>query len=125
MTFGPSGLVRRGLSPRPHSDPIDGLLAQVTGRKRVWMAPACAAPNVYNHVGVFSQVDFRRVDYDRFPLMRNVGIIECDRSRGPVVHSDWLVARRRILDVSASVRFGHVKWNTHFETPHPPLRPPS
>jgi hypothetical protein len=100
-----------------HFDHSNGLLCQVLGRKRVWLAPASAMPNVYNYpVGVFSQVDFRCPDYDRFPLMRNVNILECEIGPGDLlfIPVGWWHAVES-LDVCASVRFGHFKWeNTSF-----------
>jgi hypothetical protein len=104
-----------------HYDPSNGLLAQVFGRKRAWLAPASAMPNVYNYpVGVFSQVDFRDIDYVKFPLMRDVKLLECEIGPGDLlfIPVGWWHAIEA-LEPSASVRFGHFKWgNTDVDTSH-------
>lgn len=60
----------------PHHDLLNIVMAQIYGRKRWWLADPRYADRVYNHIGVFSQVDLSNPDFDRFPLLREVPIID-------------------------------------------------
>ena len=72
LIFGPAGTV----TPL-HHDTLNVLLAQVYGRKSVKLIPSNQLHLVYNNIGVFSDVDCSRPDYDRYPLFKEA---DCHKS---------------------------------------------
>jgi ribosomal protein L16 Arg81 hydroxylase len=59
-----------------HHDEVALFHVQIVGRK-VWkLISPLYGPNMYNHIGVFSMMDVHNIDYNRFPKMRGVKIIE-------------------------------------------------
>jgi hypothetical protein len=101
LWFGPAGTV----TPL-HHDSMNVLLAQVLGRKVVTLIPSFETPLVYNHVGVYSEVDYEAPDYDRYPLFRNVSSLEVVLQPGEAlfIPVGWW-HHVRSLDVSISVSF--------------------
>lgn len=71
MWVGPKGT----LTPL-HHDEACLLHAQLVGRKRWRLVSPLHLPNVYNHLAVFSKLDINNIDYAKFPLMRNVEILD-------------------------------------------------
>jgi len=59
-----------------HHDICIIIHAHFYGSKRWQLIPPAYTPNVYNSRHVFSDVDIRNLDYDRFPTMRNVPILD-------------------------------------------------
>lgn len=59
-----------------HFDLTNNMLIQIYGSKKVTLFPANQVPLLYNYTHVFSEVDYPNVDYQRYPLMRNVTPIE-------------------------------------------------
>jgi hypothetical protein len=80
----PAGRVPNGffwLGPRGtvtplHHDLTNNFMAQVLGRKRVWLVAPEETPVLANHVHCYSEVDLRAIDYDRFPALRDVRVLE-------------------------------------------------
>lgn len=110
LWFGPAGTV----TPL-HHDTSNILVAQVVGRKRFRMIPAAQWQYVYNHVGVFSEVDLDSPDLERYPLFRNATILDVVLLPGemlfvPVGWWHHVVA----LDVSMTVSFTHFAYPNHF-----------
>lgn len=101
MWFGPSGTI----TPL-HHDTADIFLAQVRGRKRITLIPAAQKALVYNHTGVFSQVDCERPDYISHPLYRYAEktVIELSPGEMLFIPVGWW-HHVRALDVSISVSF--------------------
>lgn len=66
----------KGVFTPLHHDLTNNMLVQIYGRKKVTLIPALQVPNLYNDSHVFSQVPFPQVDYDKYPLMRNVTPME-------------------------------------------------
>jgi hypothetical protein len=101
MWFGPGGTV----TPL-HHDTADIFLAQVQGRKRVTMIPASNKALVYNHIGVFGEVDCEHPDYIRHPLYRYAEKTVFELSPGEIlfIPVNWW-HHIRALDVSMSVSF--------------------
>jgi hypothetical protein len=80
MWFGPAG------TRTPfHHDLTNSFMCQVMGRKRVKLIPSCELPYVYNNFHCYSQVDGYHIDYDKFPLMRNVQILDCELQPGDML----------------------------------------
>lgn len=67
LWFGPAGTV----TPL-HYDNYDILLCQVIGRKRVILIHPSETANLYNHTGVFSEVDCEAPDPVRHPLYAGI-----------------------------------------------------
>lgn len=68
-----------------HHDLTNNFMAQVMGSKRVKLIPACELPYMYNHFHCYTPVDGYAIDYEKFPLMRNVQILECDLHAGEIL----------------------------------------
>ncbi|HKD08955.1 MAG TPA: cupin-like domain-containing protein [Bryobacteraceae bacterium] len=99
--FGPAG-TRTPL----HHDTMNILLAQVLGRKKITLIPSFETHLVYNHVGVYSQVDCENPDPERFPLFSKASKFETVLEPGEVlfIPVGWW-HQVRSLDVSISVSF--------------------
>lgn len=69
--FGPAGTI----TPL-HHDPVNLIMAHIYGRKRWRLISPNQTPLMYNYVGVFSKVDGENPDYAKYPLYKNVKIIE-------------------------------------------------
>lgn len=107
LWFGPKGTITPA-----HHDMTNNLMAQVLGRKRVRIASAIYQPHIYNHYHVFSQVDLADIDYDRFPEMRAVQVLDCILNPGQLLFLPvgcW--HHVEALDVSITMTFT----NFHFE----------
>jgi hypothetical protein len=99
--FGPAGTV----TPL-HHDPMNLMMAQVYGRKRWRLISPAATPLVYNDIGVFSRVDLENIDYEKYPLFKDVQIIEAVLEPGEVIFVPvgwWHQVKG--LDVSISLSF--------------------
>ena len=99
--FGPSGTI----TPL-HHDPINLMMAQVYGRKRWRLISPAQTPLLYNYVGVFSKVDCENPDYNRYPLFKDVNIIETVLEPGEVIFIPvgWW-HQVKALDISISLSF--------------------
>ena len=75
--FGPAGTV----TPL-HHDVMNILMTQVYGRKTVLLISPDQTHRIYNHVGVFSEVDPEQPDYERFPRYRHVDVMRADLEPG-------------------------------------------
>lgn len=80
LWFGPAGTV----TPL-HHDLTNNFMAQVRGRKLVRLIQSNELPYVYNNLHCYSEVDLGNIDYERFPLMRNAHIIDCEISPGEIL----------------------------------------
>lgn len=115
LWFGPSG----SITPL-HHDTMNLILTQLYGRKRIWLIPSYQLPRVYNNVGVFSPVDVENLDYIRFPLLRDVKIIEVVLEPGEAlfIPVGWW-HQVRSLDISISVSFENFIWPNNYDIPNP------
>ena len=66
----------RGTFTPLHHDLTHNFMAQVMGRKHIWLVNPLHTPSIYNQLHCFSDVDLRKVDFDRHPLMRDVEVFE-------------------------------------------------
>jgi len=69
--FGPKG----NYTPL-HHDETNNMFLQIYGRKKYYMIPPLQTPYLYNDTAVFSPLDFRDPDFNRYPLAANVTPIE-------------------------------------------------
>jgi len=115
--FGPAGTV----TPL-HHDPVNLILAQVSGRKRVRMISPEQTPLMYNHVGVFSKVDGENPDLEKYPLYKNVKIVEFILEPGEAIFIPvgwWHHVKS--LEVSISVSFTNFVFPNHYEWKYPQI----
>src|SRR5919202_2271691 len=99
--FGPTGTI----TPL-HHDPLNLMMAQVYGRKRWRIISPDHTPLLYNYVGVFSKVDCENPDYNKYPLFKNVNIIETVLEPGELmfIPVGWW-HQVKSLDISLSLSF--------------------
>ena len=99
-----------------HHDLTNNFMAQVLGRKHVKLIPACDAAYVYNHLHCYSQVDGHRIDYDRFPLMNEAQVMECELAPGELLFLPvgcWHYVEG--LSPSVTMSFINFKLDNNFE----------
>lgn len=116
--YGPAGTV----TPL-HHDPVNLLLAQVSGRKLVRMIPPYQTPFLYNYIGVFSQVDLENPDYQKYPLFKNVRPIEFVLEPGEVIFIPvgwWHHVRS--LEPSISVSMTNFVFPNTYEWKYPQVK---
>jgi ribosomal protein L16 Arg81 hydroxylase len=113
--YGPAGTV----TPL-HHDEMNIFMAQVTGRKRVILVPPNEVDLVYNHRGVYSQVDAGNPDYARFPKYADASIHEVELGPGEVLFLPvgwWHYVQA--LDVSITITFNNFKFPNEYRWQHP------
>lgn len=113
--FGPAGTI----TPF-HHDLTNNFMAQVIGRKRVKIVAACDVPYMYNHEHCFTYVDARKIDYERFPAMKEVTVLDCVIGPGDVLFLPvgcWHFVEG--LDVSVTVSFTNFRWDNDFTGNYP------
>lgn len=106
-----------------HHDLTNNFMAQVLGRKRVRVIPACEIAHMYNTEHCFSAVDGRAIDLARYPLMRDVRVLECILQPGEILFLPvgcWHFVEA--LDVSATVSFTNFLWDNDFTAEYPRLQ---
>jgi hypothetical protein len=115
--FGPAGTI----TPL-HHDPVNLMMAQVYGRKRWRIISPDHTPLLYNYVGVFSKVDCENPDYNKYPLFKNVNIIETVLEPGEVIFMPvgwWHQVKS--LDISLSLSFTNFVFPNHYNYKDPNL----
>ena len=108
--FGPKGTV----TPL-HHDLTNNFMAQVLGRKLVRLIPPFELPSIYNHRHCFTEVDLDRPDYERFPLFRDVAVIDVEIGPGDLLFVPvgwWHYVRS--LDVSITMTFTNFVFDNDF-----------
>jgi len=101
LWFGPAGTV----TPL-HHDSMNVLLTQIIGSKLVTLIPSFELPLVYNHIGVYSEVDCEAPDYNTHPLFEQTSRMQVVLEPGQAlfIPVGWW-HHVRSLDVSISVSF--------------------
>ena len=103
-----------------HHDLTNNFMAQVMGRKRLRIIPACEAANVYNQRHCFSQLDGRAIDLRRFPAAAQAQLLECVLEPGEILFLPvgcWHFVEA--LDVSLTVAFTNFRWDNDFYSNYP------
>lgn len=116
--FGPAGTI----TPL-HHDPVNLVMAHVTGRKRWRIISPDQTPLLYNYIGVFSKVDCENPDYEKYPSFRDVNIIEVVVEPGEVIFIPigWW-HQVKALDISFSLSFTNFVFPNQFVHENPELR---
>ncbi len=113
--FGPAGTI----TPL-HHDPVNLMLAQVVGRKKIKLFPPQQTPFLYNKVGVFSKVDPENPNLEKYPLFKQAKPIELILEPGEVIFIPvgwWHHVKS--LDLSISVSFTNFIFPNHYEWRNP------
>lgn len=113
--FGPEGT----LTPF-HHDLTNNFMAQVVGRKRVLIIPACEIARMPNPFHCFTPVDGRAVDIERYPSLADVRIQACVLEPGETLFLPvgcWHFVES--LDVSVTISFTNFKWDNDFYSNYP------
>jgi len=116
--FGPAGTI----TPL-HHDPLNLMMAHVSGRKRWRLISPDYTPLLYNFVGVFSEVDLENPDYEAYPLFRQVKFIETVLEPGEIIFVPvgwWHQVKG--LDVSLSVSFTNFVFPNEYTYLNPQIR---
>ncbi|KAK7574138.1 hypothetical protein V9T40_011329 [Parthenolecanium corni] len=107
--FGPSNTV----SPL-HYDPKHNFLAQVVGKKRVFLIDPKWSENVYPYDDFLlfntAQVDLENIDYEKFPKFENTEIFECILEAGEMLYIPpkwWHHIRAQSVSFSVSFWWGN------------------
>jgi len=110
--FGPKGTI----TPL-HHDLTNNFMAQVRGRKLVRLVPPYELPNLYNSRHCFSAVDLDRPDYDKFPLFRNVTVLDVAIGPGDLLFLPvgWW-HHVRALEVSITMTFTNFVFDNDFSS---------
>lgn len=110
MFLGPKGTI----TPN-HHDLTNNLLIQVRGSKKIYLCDSLQQPNMYNHNHVFSRVDLSAIDYDKYPLMKNVTVKEVILNAGQAlfIPCGWW-HQVKALDFSVSMTYTSFKANNTY-----------
>lgn len=110
--IGPAGTITPA-----HHDLTNNFMAQIVGRKRVHLVDGLDIPRMYNHLHVYSEVDLEHIDYDRFPLMRDVDVLSYDLQPGELLFLPvgWW-HQVRALDLSITVTFTNFVFDNDFHS---------
>jgi ribosomal protein L16 Arg81 hydroxylase len=116
--FGPAGTV----TPL-HHDPLNLIMAHVTGRKRWRLISPNYTPLLYNYIGVFSNVDLECPDYEKYPLFRQVQVIETILEPGEIIFIPvgWW-HQVKALEISLSLSFTNFIYPNSYTYQNPSIR---
>ena len=78
--FGPAGTVTS-----LHHDLTNNLMVQVVGSKRVKLINAIQQPRLANNLHCHSDIDLNNIDFERFPELKHVNIIDVTLKAGEVL----------------------------------------
>lgn len=116
--FGPAG------THTPlHHDTLMLFHTQVVGRKRWRFISPLQTPRLYNHNNVFSPIDLDSPDFARFPLFRDVKVLEVIAQPGDTVFlplGGW--HQVTALDISLSFSYSNLALPNHYSYLNPEIR---
>jgi len=116
--FGPAGT-----NTPLHHDTLMLLHTQVVGRKRWRFISPLETPRVYNYFGVFSPIDIDHPDLVRYPLFRDVKVLDVIVEPGETVFLPlawWHQVSG--LDISMSVSYTNIDLPNDYEFVDPQIR---
>lgn len=93
-----------------HHDQTNNMFVQVFGRKRFLLLPPNQVPYLYNECTVFSPVDLRNIDAEKYPLAKNTTPIELVLNPGDTlfIPVGWW-HQVESLDISISITMTNFK----------------
>ena len=98
-----------------HHDLTNNFMAQVMGRKRILIIPACEIQRTYNHLHCFTKVDGRQIDFDQHPAMREAVVQEVILNPGEILFLPvgcWHYVEG--LDISCTLSFTNFVFDNDF-----------
>lgn len=113
--FGPAGTI----TPF-HHDLTNNVMMQLVGRKRVRLVSPSDTPRMYNDRHCFTPVDGAAPDVERWPLLREVEIIDCVLEPGEILFLPvgwWHYVEA--LDISITIAATHFRWDNDFYSRYP------
>ncbi|HBB33701.1 MAG TPA: hypothetical protein DDZ80_27120 [Cyanobacteria bacterium UBA8803] len=116
--FGPAGTI----TPL-HHDPMNLFMAHIYGRKRWRLISPSYTPLVYNNVGVFSDVDLENPDYEKYPLFKEVRVIETVLEPGEVIFVPvgwWHQVKG--LDITIALSFTNLVFPNEYNYKNPNIQ---
>lgn len=98
-----------------HHDLTNNFMAQVVGRKQIKLISPLHQPLLYNHLHCYSEVDLDNIDFDRFPLFRQVKIHEVTLHPGELLFLPvgWW-HHVRALDASITITYTNFRERNDF-----------
>lgn len=108
--FGPKGTI----TPL-HHDLTNNFMAQVRGRKLVRLVAPYQLPGLYNDRHCFSAVDLDKPDFDKFPLFREVSVLDVEIAPGDLLFLPvgwWHYVRS--LETSITMTFTNFVFDNDF-----------
>jgi len=120
LWIGPAGTV----TPL-HHDPLNVMMAHIQGRKRWRLISPDYTPLLYNYIGVFSKVDLEHPDYEKYPLFKQVQMIETVLEPGEIIFVPvgwWHQVRG--LEISFSLSVTNFAFPNTYTYHNPSLRDP-
>ena len=105
----------KGIETPIHHDLTNNLMAQVRGRKHVRLIAPFESAHVYNYAHRYSRIDAFDIDYEQFPAMRDVTVMDVEIGPGDMlfVPVGWWHAVRG-LDVTMTLTFMHFTFDNDF-----------
>lgn len=110
----------KGTKTPLHHDENGLLHLQLKGRKTWKFISPLDAPNIYHRVAVFSNVDIYNLDFEKYPAMQNVKILEVTVEEGEAMFlpQGWWHAVEA-LDNSISLAMVAFEWPNHWRLDYP------
>jgi len=113
--FGPAGTV----TPF-HHDLTNNFMMQIAGRKRIRLIAPWDTPKLQNHRHCFTPVDGRHIDFNRFPVMQDVAVIDCVLAPGEILFLPvgwWHFVEA--MEISITVAATNFRWDNEFVKNYP------
>jgi len=116
--FGPAGTI----TPL-HHDTLMLCHTQIVGRKRWRFISPLQTPKLYNHFDVYSPIDLDHPDLERYPLFRDVTVLEVIVEPGETVFLPlgWW-HQVTALDTSLSFSYSNLAVPNHYSFANPTIR---
>jgi len=106
----------KGAYTTMHQDLMGLINVQILGSKKWQIVSILDTPRVYNHVTIFSELNTKKIDFDKHPLMRDVKIIEVTVNEGDAIFMPfcwWHTVEA--LDKSISLSFTGLDFPNNWE----------
>jgi hypothetical protein len=106
-----------------HHDPMNLIMAHIYGRKRWRLIDPRYTNLIYNHIGVFSKIDLEEPDLDRYPLFKDVPVIETVLEAGEIIFVPvgwWHQVKG--LDVSIALSFTNFVFPNQYQFQNPNIK---
>lgn len=98
-----------------HHDPVNIMMAHLYGRKHWRLVDPRYTNRIYNHISVYSEIDLEHPDYDRYPLAKDVPVVDAILEPGELlfVPIGWW-HQVKCLNASISISFTNFIYPNRF-----------